>query len=88
MASEGLLVSAARFLSDARLDGRAPGSEGHRLAAEYLLEQMKGLGLEPLFAEGFCQQIFDGDQVVGTNLGGRYGVGGQRSILIGAETVR
>ncbi|MHC4742606.1 MAG: M28 family peptidase [Planctomycetota bacterium] len=34
-------------------DGRLPGSEGHRLAREYIIERMGELGLEPYGAEGF-----------------------------------
>lgn len=44
-----------RFLASDRLEGRAPGTEGERLAMTYLEEQFRQLGLTPLGTKGFYQ---------------------------------
>ncbi len=45
------------FLADDRLEGRDTGSEGHRKAAEYVVEQFKRAGLEPGGTNGFIQPV-------------------------------
>ncbi|MDA8020020.1 MAG: M28 family peptidase [Thermoanaerobaculia bacterium] len=46
-------------LSSDEMGGRGPGSEGDRMAREYLIEQMKALGLEPGGENGSWEQPFD-----------------------------
>jgi hypothetical protein len=83
--SSSWLEEAARFLSDRRLDGRAPGTEGHRLAAEYLLGKMRTLGLVPLFKGSFQQEVLGYTRPLGTNLCGFFPGKTERKILICAH---
>jgi hypothetical protein len=46
-----------RFLSDDLLQGRATGSEGHRIAARYVATQFEAAGLEPAGTEGYLQPV-------------------------------
>ncbi len=51
-------------ISDDRYEGRGPGSEGDKMARDYLAERMEELGLEPGAADGGWEQVFD---LVGVN---------------------
>jgi hypothetical protein len=42
-------------LAAPELGGRIPGSPGHRMARDYLTEQMTAIGLEPLGEDGYVQ---------------------------------
>ena len=53
-----LKAHVAALASD-EMGGRGPGSEGDRMAQDYLIEQMKALGLEPGGANGAWKQPFD-----------------------------
>lgn len=46
-------------LSDDKYEGRGPGSRGDRMARDYLVEQLKALGLQPGAADGSWQQPFN-----------------------------
>lgn len=74
-----------RFLSDPRLDGRCPGTEGHEEAKQYLLDMLSRLGLAPLFDDAMIQPVFDGDSVIGENLGAVMPGTGGRYLLLGAH---
>jgi Iap family predicted aminopeptidase len=43
------------YLASDELEGRDTGTKGERLAAEYMIERMKGLGIKPAGTEGFLQ---------------------------------
>ena len=43
------------YLADDRLEGRLTGTEGERLAFEYIIGQYEELGLEPVAEDGFLQ---------------------------------
>ncbi|PHR73611.1 MAG: peptidase M28 [Lutibacter sp.] len=43
------------FLTDDKLEGRQTGSEGEKLAADYIVERFKKLGLSPKGTEGYLQ---------------------------------
>ncbi|WP_207491928.1 M20/M25/M40 family metallo-hydrolase [Aridibaculum aurantiacum] len=43
------------FLSDDKLEGRSTGSEGERLAMEYISNQFKSIGLQPKGTQGYVQ---------------------------------
>jgi len=68
-AGRGVRTSPAITVSDLRrhvdklaseqLEGRMTGSEGERLAAAYLAEYLKALGLEPTVADGTYRQPFE-----------------------------
>ncbi len=45
------------FLADDRLKGRDTGSEGHRIAADYVARQFAAAGLKPAGIEGFFQPV-------------------------------
>src|SRR5436305_727799 len=45
--SSAALDAHIRYLADALLEGRAPGTRGGRLAARYIAAQFEALGLEP-----------------------------------------
>ncbi|MDT0553470.1 M28 family peptidase [Urechidicola vernalis] len=43
------------FLADDKLEGRQTGSEGEQLAADYIIERFKKIGLDPKGTEGYFQ---------------------------------
>lgn len=47
------------YLSDDRLEGRATGSKGEQLAAEYIIQQFKEIGLLPAGSDNTFLQEFD-----------------------------
>jgi pectate lyase len=49
--------SHVRALADDRLAGRETGSEGHRIAARYVADQFRRLGLAPAGADGYFQPV-------------------------------
>ena len=48
-----------RFLSSDLLEGRAPGTRGGRLAAEYIASQLRESGVEPASAVRFAIAKWD-----------------------------
>jgi Zn-dependent M28 family amino/carboxypeptidase len=52
------MAATIRFLADDDLEGRAPGTRGDRLARQYIVSEMAGLGLEPGAGEGRWEQSF------------------------------
>lgn len=51
------LKAHVEFLSDDKLEGRATGSEGERMAMEYISNQFKSLGLQPKGTNGYIQEF-------------------------------
>jgi Zn-dependent M28 family amino/carboxypeptidase len=49
--------SHVQFLADDRLEGRDTGSEGHRKAVDYVIEQFKLAGLKPAGTSGYLQPV-------------------------------
>lgn len=45
------------YLSDDKLEGRQTGTEGEKLAADYLVERFKSIGLDPKGTEGYLQSF-------------------------------
>tara|TARA_B110000091_G_scaffold214538_1_gene268839 strand:- start:5078 stop:6295 length:1218 start_codon:yes stop_codon:yes gene_type:complete len=45
------------FLADDKLEGRATGTEGERLASEYIANRFKKLGIEPKGEKGYFQEF-------------------------------
>jgi len=65
------LKSHIEFLADDRLEGRRAGSNGEKLAIEYLVSQFKTAGLSPAGANGTYLQPFDiaeGKQILKSSL--------------------
>jgi Zn-dependent M28 family amino/carboxypeptidase len=54
--SEGLMKHIATLASD-EFGGRAPMSEGERLTLNYLEEQFRAMGLEPMFGDSYRQAV-------------------------------
>ena len=89
------------FLSSAALEGRAPGSEGEKEAAEYLYSRLSGYGVDMLCPEEgdtFGIAMDDGDTLTSRNITGfiqgydkdlkdRYIVIGARMDNIGVHTM-
>ena len=89
------------FLSSAALEGRAPGSEGEKEAAEYLYSRLSGYGVDMLCSEEgdtFGIAMDDGDTLTSRNITGfiqgydkdlkdRYIVIGARMDNIGVHTM-
>jgi aminopeptidase YwaD len=69
-ALEAALKQHVQFLSSDVLEGRRTGSEGERLAADYIVQQFQKAGLTPKGTNGFLQpfEINDGLAVEGTQL--------------------
>ena len=51
------LKAHVQFLADDKLEGRMTGSNGERLAMEYIVEQYKQMGLEPQGNKGYEQEF-------------------------------
>ena len=45
------------YLSDDKLKGRKPGTEGYQMAVDYAIGQFKKLGIEPKGDEGYLQKV-------------------------------
>lgn len=43
------------FLADDKLEGRSTGSEGEKLAADYIIKRFKEMGVEPKGTDGYLQ---------------------------------
>ena len=46
-----------QFLADDKLQGRDTGSEGHRMAAQYVADNFKRAGLKPAGTNGYMQTV-------------------------------
>jgi hypothetical protein len=79
------LMSDAEFLSNPRLNGRSPGSEGHEIAATFLSQRIADLGFAPLFDGRYEQAILSGSKELGRNICGRWPGNSSEVILIGAH---
>jgi hypothetical protein len=86
------------YLSSDLLEGRAPGTEGERLAAAYIAERLADLGLEPGGADGSWYQDFtfrtrphphagpdEGETHSARNVVGLLDRGAERWIVVGAH---
>lgn len=63
--------SHVRYLSSAMLEGRKAGSEGEKLAGEYVAEQLKGYGVDVLSAGNvFGVKKESGDTLTSQNIVG------------------
>ncbi len=49
--------SHVKFLADDKLEGRNTGSEGHRIAANYVAAQFERAGLQPAGTQGYIQPV-------------------------------
>lgn len=49
--------AATAFLASDLMEGRAPGTRGGRLAAEYVASEFAALGLEPMGDDGYFQEV-------------------------------
>lgn len=45
------------YLSDDKLKGRKPGTEGYQMAVDYVIGQFKKIGIEPKGDEGYLQKV-------------------------------
>jgi len=59
------LQSYIGYLADDKLEGRRAGTNGERLAGEYISQKFKEIGLQPKGTDGFFQsfEIYDGKQI-------------------------
>lgn len=67
------MASHVDFLAADELKGRAPGTDGDRQARAYILTAFHGIGLEPLFSNGFEQPFIaelDSGRASTANIGG------------------
>ena len=51
-------------LADDAMEGRQAGTEGHRRAAAYVIEELREIGLEPAGTEGYLQPVAFEEQLV------------------------
>jgi len=53
------------YLADDKLEGRRAGTNGEKLAGEYISQKFKEIGLQPKGTDGFFQsfEIYDGKQI-------------------------
>jgi hypothetical protein len=58
------------YLADDKLEGRRAGTNGEKLAHEYISDQFQKAGLEPKGEQGWLQpfEIYDGKQINGSTL--------------------
>ncbi len=75
------------FLADERLKGRVPGSEGNRVAREYIMTLFERLQLHPAFGNGksYVQEINTGGDLTGSNVGGYIKGTTGKFIIVGAH---
>lgn len=79
------------FLADPKLNGRVSGTQGNRIAREYIRKQFENSGLMPLFGESWYQKYHTrvtGEKITAVNIGGRLPSKKQTNkvhILIGAH---
>ncbi len=52
-----------KYLASEKLEGRYTGSEGEKLAYEYMVKQFKSYGLKPAFKDGYLQSFPFTDRV-------------------------
>jgi len=59
------LQSYIGYLADDKLEGRRAGTNGEKLAGEYISQKFKEIGLQPKGTDGFFQsfEIYDGKQI-------------------------
>ncbi len=55
--AENKIKEDVTFLADDKLEGRQTGTEGERLAAEYLKKRFESIGLQPKGTEGYIQSF-------------------------------
>ena len=79
------LLADLEFLCDPTLDGRAPGSIGHRKVQDFLRSRLTELGVRPLFSDSYDQPIISGRQEIGRNICGLIPGVGDGIILLGAH---
>jgi hypothetical protein len=79
------LEETAKFLSDPRLQGRSPGTEGHETAKVYLIEALKNLGFSPAVQGSWVQPVFQDRWEIGQNIVGVKFGSGESWILVGAH---
>ena len=51
-------------LADDAMEGRQAGTEGHRRAAAYVIDELREIGLEPAGTDGFLQPVRFEEQYV------------------------
>lgn len=88
------------YLADDQLEGRAIGTEGERLASEYIAAAFEQMGLQPKGTEGYFQPFTvkkstnphetavigtDGEGVTGRNVAGYIDNGAASTVVIGAH---
>ena len=58
------------YLADDKLEGRRAGTNGEKLAHEYISDQFQKAGLEPKGEQGWLQpfEIYDGKQINASTL--------------------
>ena len=72
----------ARFLSHDSLGGRANGSHGQRIAADYIIGHLRRLGLEPMGANGDYRQAVPLTRVTLPREDARLILGGKSRALV------
>ncbi len=100
LAQSGLeqLRSDVAYLADDKLEGREIGTKGEELAAIFIAERMRAIGLVPKGTDGFFQTFSrkqeqdphstmptDTGRVVGRNVSGYIDHGAQNTVIIGAH---
>ncbi len=76
------------FLASDKLEGRGTGSRGIRLAANYIAEQLKSIGLQPINGNSFYQKFpFPGEAEMESNVVGfiKAGTASKKSVVFMAH---
>ena len=99
--AENKIKEDVSYLADDKLEGRQTGTKGEELAAEYLIERYKAIGLEPKGTEGYVQAFSfrpktdphkevefttnEDGTITGRNVIGFIDNGAENTIIIGAH---
>ena len=91
-----------QYLADDKLEGRAIGTEGERLAAEYIAQAFEQLGLQPKGTNGYYQEFTvkkpsnpheevqinaNGEGITGRNVAGFIDNGAANTVVLALTTI-
>ena len=56
-ADKNQIRSRIQYLADDKLKGRAPGTPGYQMALDFVMNELKGMGIQPKGTNGYIQEV-------------------------------